>query len=108
MSLVLFVEPRWISPYVFSCFVTLEEKHLAYEVRVLDTRTPVTQTEDHLARTVTGRVPALVDSSRDFGLAESSAIVEYLEELHPEAPVLPHDLRHRARCRQLMSWLRSD
>ena len=36
MSLVLHVEPRWISPYVFACFVTLTEKGLAFEARELD------------------------------------------------------------------------
>jgi glutathione S-transferase len=51
-------------------------------------------------------VPSLVHDG--FGMAESSAIVEYLEETFPEIPVLPKATRERARCRQLMSWLRSD
>jgi glutathione S-transferase len=106
MSLTLHVEPRWISPYVFSCFVTLTEKRLPFDERVLDSDKDETRTSDHLVKTVTGRVPALVHG--DFGLAESSAIVEYLDEAFPEIPVLPRDLRERARARQLMSWMRSD
>jgi glutathione S-transferase len=104
--MVLHVEPRWISPYVFSCFVTLEEKRLPFDVVVLDSAKDETTTPDHLARTVTGRVPALVHD--DFGLAESNAIVEYLDDAFPDVPVLPRDPRQRARARQLMSWMRSD
>jgi glutathione S-transferase len=106
MSLVLHVEPRWISPYVFSCFVTLTEKKLPFDVSILDAGKDETRTPGYLDKTVTGRVPALFDD--DFGLAESSAIVEYLEDTWPAIPVLPRDTRQRARARQLMSWMRSD
>ncbi len=104
--IVLSVEPRWISPYVFACFVTLKEKELPFEVRVLDTANGETRASDYLAQTVTGRVPSLMHD--EFGVAESSAIVEYLEEVYPDKPVLPQATRDRARCRQLMSWIRSD
>jgi len=106
MNIRLFIERRWISPYVFSCFVTLTEKALGFDVRVLDAEHGDTRTGEYLSRTITGRVPSLEHG--DFALAESSAIVEYLEQAFPEAPVLPLGLRERARCRQLMSWLRSD
>jgi glutathione S-transferase len=106
MSLVLHVEPRFISPYVFACWVTLKEKALDFDVRVLDAEQNETKAGDYLSSTVTGRVPSLVHDG--FGVAESSAIVEYLDEAFPSVPVLPRDVRGRARCRQMMSWLRSD
>ena len=106
MSLVLNVEPNWISPYVFACFVTLREKGLAFDARVLDASRNETRTSDYLEQTVTGRVPSLIHDG--FGLGESSAIIEYLEDTFPDPPVLPRGVRDRARCRQLMSWLRSD
>ena len=56
---------------------------------------------------MTGRVPTILHHDT-FGLGESSAIIEYLEETFPDPPVLPASPKDRARCRQLMSWIRSD
>jgi glutathione S-transferase len=105
-DVVLYVEPNWISPYVFACFVTLVEKRVEFSTVVLDSSAGQTRASDYLDRTVTGRVPSLTHG--DFGLAESSAIVEYLEEQFPSPRVLPSSIAERARARQLMSWLRSD
>ena len=47
----------------------------------------------------------------NFYLSESTAIVEYLEEVFPapEYPsVLPQELLDRARARQIQAWIRSD
>jgi glutathione S-transferase len=106
MDTVLNVERLWISPYVFACFVTLKEKGIPFRAQELDTNQNDTKDAGYLARTVTGRVPSLQHG--ELALSESSAIVEYLEEAHPEPNVLPRSLEQRARCRQLMSWLRSD
>lgn len=46
-----------------------------------------------------GTIPAIVDG--DLVLAESEAIVEYLEEAYPLPPLLPEGPAARARCRQL-------
>jgi glutathione S-transferase len=106
MAIVLHIESKWMSPYVFACFVTLREKGIPFEVAELDSAKGETKATDYLAQTITGRVPALVHDG--FGVAESSAIVEYLEDAFPEPHVLPANPRDRARCRQIMSWLRSD
>src|SRR5262249_37290553 len=105
----LYSDAFWISPYVFTCFVTLREKGLPFEVVDVALHEKAQLATPFVESSVTGRVPALTHG--DFGLAESSAIVEYLEETFP-APVhrhvLPTDTRERARARQLMSWIRSD
>ncbi len=44
----------------------------------------------------------------DFALSESSAILEYLEELYPNTAIYPKDIQARARARQIQAWLRSD
>jgi glutathione S-transferase len=105
----LYGEPFWFSPYVFSSFVALREKGASFEV----TEVALTHGE-HLAPayrdlSITARVPTLVH--RDFRLAESSAIAEYLDEVLPPPRFprpLPAGLKERARARQLMAWLRSD
>ena len=106
MSLVLHIEPNWISPYVFACYVTLREKGLAFDAVPLEASKNETRAADYLALTVTGRVPTLVHDG--FGLGESTAIIEYLDEAFPALGVLPKSPLDRARCRQLMSWIRSD
>jgi len=106
MSLLLHVEPLWVSPYVFAVYVTLHEKKLDFDSVALDYNKEETRGAAYLAKTITGRVPTLVHD--DFGLGESTAIIEYLDETFPEPSVLPTSKKDRARCRQLMSWLRSD
>jgi glutathione S-transferase len=46
-----------------------------------------------------GRVPVL---DNGFVLPESQAIMEYLEELHPEPPLLPEAITDRAEARLLV------
>jgi glutathione S-transferase len=47
-------------------------------------------------------VPVLVDGGR--AIADSTAILLYLEETHPEPPLLPRDPRRRAECLVLEDW----
>jgi glutathione S-transferase len=105
--LVLHTDSYWISPYVFTCFVALHEKVLPFETSTVSLDAGEHQTTSFRDRSLTARVPALEHD--DFWLAESSAIVDYLEDAFPEAPrVLPSDVRERARARQVMAWIRSD
>lgn len=45
-----------------------------------------------------GNLPALVDG--DLILADSEAIAEYLNEKHPQPPMLPEDIKLRAKTRE--------
>ena len=108
-NLILYGEPFWDSPYVFSSFVALREKGLPFDVRVIDLGRGDQRAPEYQERTLTARVPALVHG--DFTLGESSAIAEYLDEAFapPRWPaILPSGMRERARARQVMAWLRSD
>jgi maleylacetoacetate isomerase/maleylpyruvate isomerase len=51
-------------------------------------------------------VPTLVDG--DITLTQSMAIVEYLDETHPQPPLLPADALGRARVRALAQIVASD
>jgi len=62
---------------------------------------------DYLALNPQGRVPTLKDGE-DFTLGQSLAILEYLEEAYPDTPLLPADIRGRARVRQLAGLVACD
>lgn len=75
----------------------LDEKPLPIERVVLDTA--ALRTPEFRAKNPRGLVPVLqLDDGRT--LAESDAIIEYLEELHPEPPLLGADAWQRARTRE--------
>lgn len=46
-----------------------------------------------------GSLPALVDAS--LMIADSEAIAEYLNEKYPDPPMLPVEIKHRAKAREL-------
>ncbi len=106
-TLTLFADTFWISPYVFSCYVTLREKGLDFSVEPVALQSKEQEAPEYRDRTLTGRVPALRHG--EFWLAESQAIVEYLDDAFPDSPrALPRAIEARARARQLLAWLRSD
>lgn len=49
-----------------------------------------------------GRVPVLKTDGHI--LAESNAICEYLEEVHPQPPLMPRSAAERAEMRRLVNW----
>ena len=108
-ALTLYGETFWISPYVFSCFVALREKRLSFSVMEISLAAHEQRESGYRDRAFTGKVPALVHG--DFWLTESSAIIEYVEEVFPtpaHPAVLPSEPLARARARQVMAWIRSD
>ncbi|MDO9524308.1 MAG: glutathione S-transferase family protein [Gemmobacter sp.] len=56
------------------------------------------RTAEYKQHVVSGNLPALIDDG--FLIADSEAIVEYLEEKHPTRALLPADLQDRARMRE--------
>jgi glutathione S-transferase len=106
MGVILRGDRYWVSPYFFACFVSLREKEASFEVETLDSTAGEAREASYVQKTLTGRVPSLEHDG--FFLAESSAIVEYVDEAFDGTALLPRDAKARARCRQVMSWLRSD
>ena len=109
MTIALYVDRFWISPYAYSSFVALEEKRVPYTAVEIALDRKEQLGEAFRAGSLTNRVPAIEHDG--FWLSESSAIAEYLEDEYP-APghpaLFPEDPRHRGRARQLMAWIRSD
>jgi len=107
MSLKLYVDSQFTSPYAISAFVALREKGLDFELETVDLDAGKNKELSYTGKALTGRVPCLVHN--DFMLTESSAITEYLEEMFPAPehralyPVLP---QKRAIARQIQAWVR--
>lgn len=104
--MILFADAQYTSPYAMSVFVALTEKRMPFELKTVDLDAGAHRGADYATRSLTQRVPTLVDG--DFALSESSAITEYLEELHPDPALYPADPKTRARARQVQAWIRSD
>ena len=66
---------------------TLEELDMDYQVELLNPMAGDCRTEQYLALNPHGKVPTLVHD--EMTLTESLAIMEYLNDLHPERPLTP-------------------
>ncbi|MFN1147553.1 glutathione transferase [Serratia liquefaciens] len=102
----LYTDAEFFSPYAMSAFITLTEKGIPFTVKPVDLSQGKNHEPAYAALSLTRRVPTLVVG--EFQLSESSAIDEYLDEIHPAHPVYPRDVKHRAKAREVQAWLRSD
>ena len=105
-NLTLYVDSNFYSPYAMACYVALVEKGLPFTLTKVDI-----DGGEHLLPAFrdispTGRIPLLQHG--DIMLNESSAIIEYLDEVFPDKPVLPTEVVLRARARQVQAWIRGD
>jgi glutathione S-transferase len=108
-SIVLYIDAFWANPWDCAPYAALREKGVAFSTVIAIVRESAGVTPAIRYQAYTGLEPALQHG--DFWLAESMAIVEYVEDAFP-APgwprIFPEDIRQRARARQLMSWIRSE
>lgn len=86
--------------------IALELKGLAYEYVAVDLRREQHLGGDFKALNPQGLVPVLVDGGQS--LIQSPAIIEWLEERHPQPPLLPADLDDRAHVRALAAIVGCD
>ncbi len=84
-----------LSPFVRKVRAVLAEKQVQYE---LVPANPFEKSENFLKLSPLGRIPALEDEEHRH-LADSSVIVEYLEERFPTPALFPKDPYDRARVR---------
>jgi len=86
--------------------IALEWKGLAYESIAVDLRTGMQRAAAYRSVNPQELVPALADDGRL--IAQSLAILEYLEETRPEPALLPVAPLDRARVRQLAALIACD
>ena len=81
--------------------IALNLKGIAWEPALVDLRAPASaqHTAQFRALNPQGLVPVLIDGERT--LTQSLAIIEYLEETHPEPALLPRREAERAQVRAL-------
>ncbi|KAI4296118.1 hypothetical protein L6164_036103 [Bauhinia variegata] len=84
----------WISSCSYRVRIALHLKGLNYEYKAVDLSKGEQYEPEFLKLSPTGYVPALVDG--DIVVADSFAILMYLEEKYPQHPLLPHDIQKRA------------
>ena len=88
-----------LSPFSRKVRLSLAEKRI--EVELVEERY-WEQDADFLRRNPAGKVPVLKMDNRM--MADSTAICEYLEEVHPTPPLLPKDPDARYEVRRLVAW----
>ena len=98
----------WRSSASHRVRIALQLKGLDYEYVPVDLRTDggAQFSAEYRALNPQSRVPTL--ETPDGLLTQSMAIMEWLEETHPQPPLLPSDARRRARVRALAQILAAD
>ncbi len=87
------------SPFVRKVRVALHEKGLDYE---LIAQMPFGQSEEYLAISPLGKIPCYEEDG--FTVADSSVIMQYLEEAKDGAALYPSDVKERATARFLEEY----
>jgi len=91
----------WLSPFSRIVRIVLAEKGLEFDMTVEKVweRRP-----DFIAMNPTGKVPVLVEPDGEV-LCESSVICEFLDEMHPDPPLIfsPNPFE-KAEVRRLVNW----
>lgn len=104
MARILYVGTKNASSWALRAWLALREQGIAFEERMVDIRQPRRVAE--LAKVGEFSPPAAVPVLVDDGLVvfDSLAIMEYASELGAR-PLLPADVRGRARARSLLAWV---
>ena len=101
----------WRTSATYRVRVALGLKGLQVEERLVNLETDEQRSEAFLRINPLGAIPALIDREAPAGtppITQSLAILEYLEEVHPDPAILPRDPAGRARARSLAGMLASD
>jgi maleylacetoacetate isomerase len=96
------------SSAAFRVRIALALKGLDYEYRAVDLKPSANdhKAPEYLKLNPQGRVPYFID--HEFGIAQSPAILEYLDETYPDVALLPAKAQERAWVRQLVNVIGCD
>ena len=88
------------SPFAWRVWLALEHKGIAYAQKTLSFDAGDLKRPEFRALNPRGKVPVIVDDG--FALYESAAIVDYIEDRWPQAPLFSRELRQRAVQRRMV------
>ncbi len=93
--------------------IAMNLKGLTPEQRSIHLANKMQNTDEFRGINPQGFVPYLIDNDDDlkngsFSLSQSLAIIEYINEIHPEPPLLPADPRARALARSIALMIACD
>jgi glutathione S-transferase len=89
-----------IAPNPTRLRIYLAEKGIELEGELVSLLEKKQKSQEHVQRHPLGKLPVLELDDGSF-LTESTAIIEYLEELYPEPPMIGRTPEERARTREL-------
>jgi maleylacetoacetate isomerase len=101
----LVLSTYWRSSCSYRVRIALAYKKLTYESSFVNLLEGEQKKPEHLAKNPIGHVPALTIDGVTY--VESVAIMELLEELYPDPPLLPKAPHERARVRALVQTIAS-
>ena len=87
--------------FAYSNYYNIVKHALLYKGVPFEEHLTYPNTPELLAVNPAGKVPGMI-TEQGTCLAESSVLVDYLEEVYPEPPLYPADAEARARVRQIM------
>ena len=95
------------SSAAFRLRIALNLKGLKPERRYIHLGNNAHRTDDYRAINPQGFVPYMIDDD-GFELSQSLAMIEYLDETHPEPPLMPTDIKQRAFARSVAQLIACD
>jgi len=101
----------WRTSATYRVRVALNLKGLHAHERIINIDAGEQRSAGFLRINPLGAIPALIDrgDEEDHGpITQSLAILEFLEEIHPDPPLLPVDPHARARVRAIAAMLAAD
>lgn len=90
----------WLSPFCRKVRLVLHEKRLEFDMQ---TESVWERRAEFLKLNPTGEVPVLVEPEGS-AISGSDAICEFIDELHPEPPLIGRSTMVRAEVRRLVYW----